>query len=167
MQKLRRTLLSICAHSHPLCLSLISIIHLFFSLSLHLSINFSNSKDFPAVRWHIPQFRYWLPYCHIDQDVFWMYNMILKKKKQKKPTSTRRRRRTNPGAAGGWSVIDHAASTQSVIIEQEMYYEHTPTTWENKYLSIYLKRTWLVWFWWVKMDSGDLTDVTLVTEEAF
>ena len=67
-----------------------------------------------------------------------MYNMILKKKKQEEPTSTRRRRRTNPGAAGGWSVIDHAASTQSVIIEQELYYEHTPTTWENKYLSIYL-----------------------------
>ena len=36
MQKSRRTLLSICAHPHPLCLSLISIIHFF--LFFHLSI---------------------------------------------------------------------------------------------------------------------------------
>ena len=42
---------------------------------------------------------------------------IAKKEDPRRPRSTRRRRRRIPGAAGGRSVIDHAASTQSVIFK--------------------------------------------------
>ena len=48
---------------------------------------------------------------------------IAQKEDPRRPRSTRRRRRRIPGAAGGRSVIDHAASTQSVIINNEIY-EH-------------------------------------------
>ena len=41
---------------------------------------------------------------------------IVKEEDPRRPISTRRWRRRIPGAAGGRSVIDHAASTQSVII---------------------------------------------------
>ena len=44
---------------------------------------------------------------------------IAKKEDPRRPRSTRRRRRRIPGAAGGRSVIDHAASTQSVIFNKE------------------------------------------------
>ena len=62
---------------------------------------------------------------------------IAKEEDPRRPISTRSWRRRIPGAAGGRSVIDHAASTQSVIFNKENY-EHICTTRENEYLSIYL-----------------------------
>ena len=60
---------------------------------------------------------------------------IAKKEDPRRPRSTRRRRRRIPGAAGGRSVIDHAASTQSVIFKKKIY-EHLYVRLEkNKYLS--------------------------------
>ena len=60
---------------------------------------------------------------------------IVKEEDPRRPISTRRWRRRIPGAAGGRSVIDHAASTQSVIFNKENY-EHIYVRLEkNKYLS--------------------------------
>ena len=44
---------------------------------------------------------------------------IVKEEDPRRPISTRRWRRRIPGAAGGRSVIDHAASTQSVIFNKK------------------------------------------------
>ena len=56
----------------------------------------------------------------------------------RRPISTRRRRRRIPGATGERLVIDHAASTQSVIFNKENnenIYEQLEKM--NNYLSIY------------------------------
>ena len=55
--------------------------------------------------------------------------------------STRRRRRRIPGAAGGRSVIDHAASTQSVIFNKKSMntYMYDLRKYISIYLSIYIK----------------------------
>ena len=60
---------------------------------------------------------------------------LQKKEDPRRPRSTRRRRRRIPGAAGGRSVIDHAASTQSVIFNKEIY-EHIYVRLEK--INIYL-----------------------------
>ena len=62
---------------------------------------------------------------------------IAQKEDPRRPRSTRRRRRRIPGAAGGRSVIDHAASTQSVIFNKKIN-EHIYVRLEkiNIYLSI-------------------------------
>ena len=64
--------------------------------------------------------------------------------------ATRRRRRRIPGAAGGRSVIDHAASTQSVIFNKENY-EHIYVRLEkiNIYLSSSMRQ------WRHRMSSAD------------
>ena len=62
---------------------------------------------------------------------------IAKKEYPRRPRSTRRRRRRIPGAAGGRSVIDHAASTQSVIINKEIY-EHIHVRLEK--INIYISK---------------------------
>ena len=67
-----------------------------------------------------------------------MYNLISKKKKKEEPTSTRRRTRRNPGAAGGWSVIDHAASTQYVIINKKCTMNTHP---QPEKINIYLSNS--------------------------
>ena len=125
MQQSRRTLLSICAHPHPYCLCLISIIPSFFSLLYCFLVcnwlasvfywkdwlvrlsdtsfrrswwNFSNWKRFSAVRWHIPQCKYWLPYwsrCvlnlqHDTQEEDARRTNINKEAEEKKPWCCRR-----------------------------------------------------------------------------
>ena len=69
---------------------------------------------------------------------------IVKEEDPRRPISTRSWRRRIPGAAGGRSVIDHAASTQSVIFNKENY-EHIYVRLEkiNICLSIYIRR--LLW----------------------
>jgi len=62
---------------------------------------------------------------------------IAKKEDPRRPRSTRRRRRRIPGAAGGRSVIDHAASTQSVIFNKEII-EHIYVRLEK--INIYLSK---------------------------
>ena len=59
---------------------------------------------------------------------------IAKKEDPRRPRSTRRRRRRIPGAAGGRSVIDHAASTQSVIFNKQIY-EHINVRLEKNKIS--------------------------------
>ena len=73
---------------------------------------------------------------------------IVKEEDPRRPISTRRWRRRIPGAAGGRSVIDHAASTQSVIFNKENY-EHIYVRLEkiNIYLSIYLTATHEIYPW--------------------
>ena len=61
---------------------------------------------------------------------------IAKKEDPRRPRSTRRRRRRIPGAAGGRSVIDHAASTQSVILNKKSMNTYMYDL--RKYISIYL-----------------------------
>ena len=61
---------------------------------------------------------------------------IAKKEDPRRPRSTRRRRRRIPGAAGGRSVIDHAASTQSVIFNKKSMNTYMYDL--RKYISIYL-----------------------------
>ena len=39
--------------------------------------------------------------------------------------------------------------------------------WCHSGVWVYLLQTWLVWLWWVMILPGDLTDVTLVSEDAF
>ena len=60
---------------------------------------------------------------------------IAKKEDPRRPRSTRRRRRRIPGAAGGRSVIDHAASTQSVIFNNKSMNTYMYDL--RKYISIY------------------------------
>ena len=60
---------------------------------------------------------------------------IAKKEDPRRPRSTRRRRRRIPGAAGGRSVIDHAASTQSVILNKKSMNTYMYDL--RKYISIY------------------------------
>ena len=64
---------------------------------------------------------------------------IVKEEDPRRPISTRSWRRRIPGAAGGRSVIDHAASTQSVIINKKCTMNTHPQPEKiNIYLSIYL-----------------------------
>ena len=60
---------------------------------------------------------------------------IVKEEDPRRPISTRSWRRRIPGAAGGRSVIDHAASTQSVIFNKKIY-EHIYVRLEKIYISI-------------------------------
>ena len=72
---------------------------------------------------------------------------IAKEEDPRRPISTRSWRRRIPGAAGGRSVIDHAASTQSVIFNKENY-EHIYVRLEkiNIYLSISLSVALIKYF---------------------
>ena len=63
---------------------------------------------------------------------------IAKKEDPRRPRSTRRRRRRIPGAAGGRSVIDHAASTQSVILNKKSMNTYMYDL--RKYISIFPAR---------------------------
>ena len=95
---------------------------------------------------------FWMKSCYKAN--FWPRHRILKVKKKENDQNFAR----NPFLASP-DALEVIVVTDSLMVSRLDWCD--PGEWW------YLKKTWLMWLWWVRMPSRDLTDVTLASEDAF